>query len=433
MTSVSGGVDMVVDSIMAGLHSAAVANGTNPNPVNAMDLIQSVGRSVRSSNNETDEDSSLLDTPFMLIERELGSKMVVRYDYDDIVRRALVSSDITMAAFKALVEHKAEQQFDKMFYFHQNIPVDVFDEDEFQLAIASRHEPHFYFRKHGKAGPNGLTAYGRSPPDHSGLLGDTPDISELLSEKRSAIDAFGDERSDCIPRSLAARLNRMPMEIAGTSLPMLRRIENSRKRMASTSQMLSFYELRTVRRLWKEYTEGIDGRRSIQSLDEEHGPVWRRDHYQSYQRRMRIVKEIQRRAEDVGIDAAIDELEEYGSLHKVTEALRERHIQSPEGRRRRERVVNGMRRRRERLEAASTGKLASLSNSASFNGVNDDMMHGSIDLKEADVVALTTGAISVHHSADDHVSAYVHRQVQHHDDDEEEDDDDGDDEEELRS
>jgi hypothetical protein len=309
-----------------------------------------------------------------------------------------------------------------MFYFHQNIPVDIFDEDEFQLAIASRHEPHFYFRRSVKVEQNGLATYERTPPDHSGLLGNAPDINELLSEKRSSTDAFDDDRADCMPRSLAARLNRIPMDMTSTSVSMLRRLENARKRIASDSRMLSFYELRTVRRLWKEYTEGIDGRPSIQSLDEEHGPVWRRDHYQSYQRRMRIVKEIQRRAEDVGVDKAIDELEEYGSLHKVTEALRERHIQSPEGRRRRERVINGMRRRRERLEAESTAKLQQeLANPAvTYNDVNENILHNSLDLKEADVVALTTANMANHSANNDHGSTYMHQELSHHDDEEEE-------------
>jgi hypothetical protein len=142
MTSVPGNVDMVVDSIIANLHSAVTAS-TNSNSVSTINLMQSVDTVVGSNGDEitntkeTDEhadaendssqetdthhaiasrindktkdeelDPTMLDTPLVLIEREAGSQMVVRYDYDDIVRRMLIPSDITMNTFKELIERK---------------------------------------------------------------------------------------------------------------------------------------------------------------------------------------------------------------------------------------------------------------------------------------------------------------------------------------
>ncbi|RKP25157.1 transcriptional activator of glycolytic enzymes-domain-containing protein [Syncephalis pseudoplumigaleata] len=361
MTSMPGMVSMVVDSIMANLHSTVAATSPNANPAHAMNQAQSndddddeeeeeEGGSSSSDNsdgarpnaNEAAErederlDPDLVDRPLSLIAREPGSRMVVRYHYDDVVRRIVISSDITLDEFKQLIERKTKHQFDKLYYFHQNTPVDIFDEDEFCLAIASRHEPYFYFRQRERSDRAALASGEQAPPDHSGLLGSAPDMDNPPAEHRPAGGVHGDDRADCMPRSLAARLN-------GAA-------SSSASQPASESPMLSFYELRTVRRLWKEYAEGIDGRPSIRSLEEEHGPTWRRNRYQPFQRRMRIVREIQRRAESIGIEAAIEELDRYGSLHKVTEALRARHLQSPEGRRRRDQVVHGIRRRRQQQQ-----------------------------------------------------------------------------------
>ncbi|RKP06796.1 transcriptional activator of glycolytic enzymes-domain-containing protein [Thamnocephalis sphaerospora] len=450
MSTASPTAAEMVDSIIADLHSAAVATGTDPNPVSAIDLLQQgdhtidltvngrsmvnvaraaddgeegddgddgvaeqvvlVTKDAKDHGNDADEfgmpgdgdhtESVTVDMAETLIEREPGSQMVVRFDYDDVVRRALLPSDITLDAFKLVIERKTSRQFDRLMYFHRGVPVDVFDEDDFHLAVSSTHEPHFFLRQQGEPAPLSAGYARAAPPDHSGLLGDAPGASlgasDLLSAKRNAADAFGDDRAECMPRSLAARMAHpcTPPNSGGSGgfnlaspLALSRRSQSAKKRLMSNSQMLSFYELRTVRRLWKEYTEGIDGRPSIRALDEEHGPVWRRDHYQSYQRRMRIVKEIQRRAAEVGIDSAIEELEQYGSLHKVTEALRERHVQSPEGRQRRERVLKGMRRRRLRLEAEATARANGLP-PPDFTDLEVDELHEGRDDDDDDDAAL---------------------------------------------
>jgi hypothetical protein len=232
------------------------------------------------------------------------------------------------------------------------MPVDIFDEDDFKLAISSAYEPHFFLSQQ------------ENNTNHSTLMNLLPTNHQDLLSTNKSTDNFNDQ-VDCIPRSLAAKI-RQPMNT--NTIKLNRQNQPTKRRTVSNSQMLTFYELRTVRRLWKEYTEGIDGRPSIRSLDEEHGPIWRRDQYQSYQRRMRIVKEIQRRAAEVGVDAAIEELERYGSLHKVTEALRERHVQSPEGRQRRERVLRGIQRRRLRLEAEAAAAAAAAAARANQQG-----------------------------------------------------------------
>lgn len=94
--------------------------------------------------------------------------------------------------------------------------------------------------------------------------------------------------------------------------------------------MKTFYQLGSVRRVWQEYNEGVDGGPALRKL-EEGGPEWRKDFYQAYRRRIRIVHEVERRAEEVGVDKAIEELDALGSLHSVTEMLR---LRNESGRRR---------------------------------------------------------------------------------------------------
>lgn len=59
--------------------------------------------------------------------------------------------------------------------------------------------------------------------------------------------------------------------------------------------------VRTVRELWEEYTVGINGQRSVQSMDEEWGPRWRRSSKEAvfYCLRKVIYEEIKRLRDEV--------------------------------------------------------------------------------------------------------------------------------------
>jgi len=87
------------------------------------------------------------------------------------------------------------------------------------------------------------------------------------------------------------------------------------------SYMKTFFQLRTVRRLWDEYHVGVDGGPSLKSLDKKYGAEWRKHHYHAFRQRMKILKAVERRAEVIGLDRAVNEFESFGSLQDLSRIM----------------------------------------------------------------------------------------------------------------
>lgn len=70
--------------------------------------------------------------------------------------------------------------------------------------------------------------------------------------------------------------------------------------------------LKTVAAIWKEWSEGLDGKPSLQSLNNKWGTKWRSSaaDRKLYSNRLQIIKEIQKRSGNNPVQLGIQELED---------------------------------------------------------------------------------------------------------------------------
>jgi hypothetical protein len=104
-------VDMM-DSIMATLdpnHSTSMNTldllGTNQE---TNSNLLNEGKQTNQNEGDLIQDSNEGNT--ILIEREPGSQIVIKIEYDNIIRRLLVPCDIPFETFKQLIERKASKK-----------------------------------------------------------------------------------------------------------------------------------------------------------------------------------------------------------------------------------------------------------------------------------------------------------------------------------